>query len=107
MGETPPSRSEFPFHVVGFYTGVASVMLSLTHVFNFLPLPFMQPLGALAWFSLVLGGAAVAMGFVAQRQVVQADDREMARNAMVAGGAGVALFAGLFVLGLVIGRFLT
>lgn len=106
MSETPPERGEFPLHTVGFCTGVASVMLALTHVFNFLPLPFMQPLGALAGFSLLLGLGALTMGFMAQRQVTAPTDREMARNAMVAGGAGVCLFIGLFVLGVVIGRFL-
>jgi hypothetical protein len=107
MSETPPERSEFPLHVVGFYTGVASVLLALTHVFNFLPLSFMQPLGALAGLSLVLGLGALAMGFVAQRQVAAPDDREMARNAMIVGGVGVFLFVGLFILGVVIGRVLT
>ncbi len=101
MGE----RGEFPLHTVGFYTGVVSVLLALTHIFTFLPLPFTRPLGALAGLSLVLGLGALTMGFVAQRQPGDPDDQDMARNAMFAGGAGIVLFVGLFLFGAVVGRF--
>ncbi|MBN1285704.1 MAG: hypothetical protein JXB47_09920 [Anaerolineae bacterium] len=100
-----PSRRDFPLHTVGFYSGIGSVLLAPTHVFNFLPLPFMRPAGALAWLSIILGLGALALGFVARRQAdaLDSEDAEMARSAMIIGGAGVILFAALFVLGGLVG----
>ncbi len=103
---TSPGQKGVLLHNLGFYTGVASVILALTHIFNFLPLPFTRPLGILAGFSLLLGLGAMTMGFMAQKQVETPEEREMARNAMVAGATGIILFIGLFILGLVVGQFL-
>jgi hypothetical protein len=107
MSDVPPEQGDFPLHTIGFYTGVASVLLALTQIFNILPLPFIRRLGTLAGLSLILGLVAVAMGFVAQGRVAEPDERALARNAIVAGAAGVLLFFGLFVLGVVIGPFFT
>ncbi len=107
MSEPSPER-ELPLHAISFYVGVASVLLALTHIFNILPLPFIRQLGVLAGFSLILGLIAVAVGAVAARnENLEPDAHEMARNAVVAGGAGVLLFIALFVVGVVIGPFFT
>lgn len=107
MSESPPER-ELPLPVIGFYIGVTSVLLALTHIFNILPLPFIRQLGVLAGFSLILGLVAVALGMAASRnEDLEPEAHEMARNAVIAGGAGVLLFIALFVLGVVIGPFFT
>ena len=108
MSETPSGGRELPLPAIGFYSGVLSVLLAVTHIFNILPLPFVRQLGVLAGFSLVLGLGAVAIGVLASRnEDISADAQDMARNAMIAGGAGVLLFAALFVLGVVIGPLFT
>lgn len=106
MGEEPSRFADFPLHALGFYAGVGSVLLALTTIFNFLPLPFMRPLSTLAWFSLILGLGALALGFVTRRQTDDPNSAAMSRGAMVAGGTGMILFVMLSVLGPFIGRLI-
>lgn len=110
MSEPSPTSPErqAPLHAIGFYVGVASVLLALTHIFNILPLPFIRQLGVLAGLSLILGLIAVAVGAVALRnEDLDTAAHDMARNAVIAGAAGALLFVALFVLGVVIGPFFT